>query len=60
MMAKDKTYYFVGSRKKYPNLEKYQIPKSKSAKRVVLDILVEAIINYFCKDKPITCLKSGI
>lgn len=37
-----------------------QIPKSKSAKRAVLDILVEAIINYFCKDKPITCLKSGI
>jgi len=29
IVAKDKTYYFVGSRKKYPNLEKYQIPKSK-------------------------------
>lgn len=29
IVEKDKTYYFVGSDKKYPNLEKYRIPKSK-------------------------------
>lgn len=37
-----------------------QNPKSKSARKAVLDILVEAIINYFCNDKNITCFKSGV